>query len=146
MSIEEAIRTYSKTFRVGTRGNTDVLDISDQIFTIAQESKIREGMVHVSVAGSTAGITSIEYESGVVKDLQEAIDRIAPKNMRYYHDVRWGDGNGYAHVRAALIGSFSTFALTGGNLFIGTWQQIVLIDFDNRPRSREILVQVIGSN
>ena len=80
----------------------------------------------------------------MVRDLYEALERLAPRNIRYYHDARWGDGNGYAHVRAALLGSFSTYAVTGGRLFIGTWQQIVLVDFDNRPRTRNVLVQVLG--
>src|SRR4030043_1523985 len=131
MSFGEGMKTYSKTFKINTRGNTDILDISSQVETIVHESGTKEGQVHVSVAGSTAAITSIEYESGVVKDLQDAIERIAPRNMRYYHDARWGDGNGYAHVRAALLGPSLTIPLRGGQLLLGTWQQIVPCVFDN---------------
>jgi len=139
------METYSKIFRVSTKGDTDILDITGNVAEIVRDSGIKEGQAHVSVAGSTASITSIEYESGVIRDLHDAIDRMVPRNIRYYHDARWGDGNGYAHVSAALLGSFATFAVTEGRLFIGTWQQIVLIDFDNHPRNREILVQIIGN-
>ena len=136
---------YSKTFSINTKGNTDILDISQQVASIVSEAGLREGHVHVSVAGSTASITSIEYESGVIKDLEDAIERLTPRTINYYHDARWGDGNGYAHVRAALLGNSATYAVTEGRLFVGTWQQIVLIDFDNRSRNRNILVQLIGN-
>jgi secondary thiamine-phosphate synthase enzyme len=98
----------------------------------------------VFTPGSTAALTTIEYESGVVRDLIEAIERIAPKDMDYRHDERWGDGNGYAHVRSALLGPSLTVPITKGRLALGTWQQIVLIDFDNRPRKRQVIVQASG--
>ena len=98
----------------------------------------------VFVPGSTAGITSIEYESGVIQDLADAIERLAPISIHYNHDARWGDGNGYAHVRAALIGASFTVPFRDNQLLLGTWQQIVLIDFDNKPRSRKIILQLIG--
>jgi len=138
------MKTYKDTFNIKTKGFSDILDITRQVSAIVRNSGIEEGQVHVSVAGSTAAITSIEFESGVVRDLNDAIERMAPRNIKYYHDARWGDGNGFAHVRAAMIGSFATFALTEGKMFIGTWQQIVLIDFDNNPRNRSILVQIMG--
>ena len=98
----------------------------------------------VFVPGSTAGITTIEYESGAVRDFQEAIERIAPKSIHYHHDQRWGDGNGYSHVRAALLGASLTVPFSSSKLLLGTWQQIILVDFDNRPRTRNILLQIIG--
>ena len=98
----------------------------------------------VFVSGSTAGVTTIEYEPGLLKDLPEALNRIAPENGSYHHDAAWGDGNGSAHVRAALIGGSFTVPFTGGELILGTWQQIVIMDFDNRPRSRRIVVQITG--
>jgi secondary thiamine-phosphate synthase enzyme len=105
---------------------------------------MRNGLVTVFVPGSTAGITTIEYEPGVVEDLKKAIERLAPQNIHYDHDARWGDGNGFAHVRASLLGPSLTVPFQEGNLLVGTWQQIVLVDFDNRPRNREIIVQVTG--
>ena len=128
-----------------TTAGTDVLNITSQVAEKAAASRIGEGQVLVFVPGSTAALTTIEYESGVVRDMMEAIERIAPENLHYRHDERWGDGNGYAHVRAALLGPSLTVPLIDGHLMLGTWQQIVLIDFDNRPRKRRILVQVSGS-
>ena len=128
-----------------TTAATDVLNITSQVVEKALASGIGEGQVLVFVPGSTAALTTIEYESGVVRDLMEAIERIAPENIYYRHDERWGDGNGYAHVRAALLGPSLTIPLIDGHQMLGTWQQIVLIDFDNRPRKRRILVQVSGS-
>lgn len=133
-----------KNFHIHTKGETDILDITPYVSKEIQDSKIRSGIVTVFVSGSTAGITSIEYESGVVQDLKDAIDRMAPRNISYRHDARWGDGNGFAHVRAALLGASFTVPFKDKRMLLGTWQQIVLLDFDNRPRSREILVQVIG--
>jgi secondary thiamine-phosphate synthase enzyme len=108
------------------------------------EAKIADGIVTVFVPGSTAGVTTIEFESGALQDLKKAIERLAPEGIHYDHDVRWGDGNGFAHVRAALLGPSLTTPLVQGELLLGTWQQIVLVDFDNRSREREIIVQIIG--
>jgi secondary thiamine-phosphate synthase enzyme len=127
-----------------TSGDTDVIDITSQVLRKVTESGIIEGQVLLFVPGSTASITTIEYESGVVQDLKEAVERLAPEGIFYRHDARWGDGNGYAHVRAALLGPSLTVPLIDGLLVLGTWQQIVLVDFDNRPRDRKILVHISG--
>jgi secondary thiamine-phosphate synthase enzyme len=127
-----------------TTGETDIQDLTQDVVRILMQSGVREGQVLVFTPGSTAGITTIEYESGVVSDLEQAIERIAPRDMHYDHDARWGDGNGYSHVRAALLGPSLTVPVVEGQLHLGTWQQVVLCDFDNRPRERRIIVQVIG--
>jgi secondary thiamine-phosphate synthase enzyme len=127
-----------------TSGNTDVIDITTQILKKVTESGITEGQILLFVPGSTASITTIEYESGVVQDLKEAVEHLAPEEIFYRHDARWGDGNGYAHVRAALLGPSLTVPLMDGHLVLGIWQQIVLVDFDNRPRDRKILVHISG--
>lgn len=127
-----------------TKGNTDILDITPSIREEVKESGVKDGVAVVFVPGSTAGVTTIEYESGVLQDLSEAIERMAPRSIRYHHDARWGDGNGFAHVRAALLGPSLTIPFSDGRLLLGTWQQIVIIDFDNRPRQRTILIQILG--
>lgn len=127
-----------------TSGATDVIDITRQVAGKVAESGVTEGQVLLFIPGSTAALTTIEYESGVVQDLKEAVERLAPRGILYRHDARWGDGNGYAHVRAALLGPSLTVPVAGGQPVLGTWQQIVLVDFDNRPRDRKILVQVSG--
>jgi secondary thiamine-phosphate synthase enzyme len=134
----------SSSLSFSTTAATDVIDITRPVSEKIAESGICEGQALVFVPGSTAALTTIEYESGVVRDLIEAIDRIAPKDMEYRHDARWGDGNGYAHVRSALLGPSLTVPITNGRLVLGTWQQIVLIDFDNRPRKRQVIVQASG--
>lgn len=135
---------YFTTFQKRTTAGTDILDISHEVEAAVAASKIKDGLVTVGVPGSTASITTIEFESGVVNDLRAAIDRIAPVDMHYDHDARWGDGNGYSHVRAALLGPSVSIPLRDGHLVLGTWQQLVLCDFDNRGRSRNVYVQVIG--
>ncbi len=127
-----------------TSADTDVIDISRETADILGESGIREGQVLLFVPGSTAALTTIEYERGVVRDLVEAVERIAPRGIPYRHDARWGDGNGYSHVRAALLGPSITIPVAAGQLILGTWQQIVLMDFDNRRRRRRVVVQVSG--
>jgi secondary thiamine-phosphate synthase enzyme len=127
-----------------TSGDTDIIDITTHVSRKVAESGLTEGQVLIFVPGSTAAVTTIEYESGVVSDLREAIERLAPSGMPYRHDARWGDGNGYAHVRAALMGPSLTIPLIQGRLVLGTWQQIVLVDFDNEPRDRNVLVSISG--
>jgi len=135
---------YQKTIRLSTRGMCDVIDISGEVQRAVAESGIRTGIVNVSGLGSTLGVTTIEYEPGAVADLREALDRIAPVHDRYAHNARWGDHNGFAHLRSALMGASKTFPVTNGRLHTGTWQQVVLCDFDDRPRQREVTVTVIG--
>ena len=134
----------SSSFNLRTQGFCHIVDITPQVAEAVHISSLDSGLVNVSIAGSTAAITTIEYESGVVRDLKEAIERIAPQGIRYHHDVRWGDGNGFAHVRAALIGASLSVPFTNKRLGLGTWQQIVLLDFDNRSRSREVTLQLVG--
>ena len=129
---------------LSTKGFSDVLDINGKVAKIAEDSGIQNGMVNVFCSGSTGSITTIEYESGVVNDLKKALEKIVPSNIPYEHDKRWGDGNGFSHVRAALMKPSLTIPLVKGKLTLGTWQQIVFIDFDNRGRNRDIIVQVMG--
>jgi secondary thiamine-phosphate synthase enzyme len=129
---------------ISTRGHTDIVDITQQVEQVLGESELKNGNLTVFVSGSTAGITSIEYEPGLLKDLPEAFEKMAPTGVAYHHDAAWGDGNGYAHVRAAMLGSSFTVPFDNGKLLLGTWQQIVVIDFDNRPRKRSVVVQMMG--
>jgi secondary thiamine-phosphate synthase enzyme len=138
------MRSESFATSVETRGYADVHDLTRSVRTLLKKTGMRNGLVTVFVPGSTAGITTIEYEPGVVEDLKKAIERLAPQNIHYDHDARWGDGNGFAHVRASLLGPSLSVPFQEGNLLVGTWQQIVLVDFDNRPRNREVIVQVTG--
>jgi secondary thiamine-phosphate synthase enzyme len=129
---------------VRTSSNTDIIDITLQVSEEIQRSAILNGQATLFVPGSTAALTTIEYETGVINDLRKAIERIAPNDLYYEHDERWGDGNGYSHVRAALLGPSLHIPVIDGRLALGTWQQIVLLDFDNRPRKRRILMQIVG--
>jgi secondary thiamine-phosphate synthase enzyme len=129
---------------ISTRGNSEVLDITEKVTSLLSRHEMKEGNVTVFVVGSTASITTTEFEPGLRKDIPEALDRIAPHAHRYHHDDTWHDGNGHSHVRAALMGCSITIPFTNGELMLGTWQQIVLVDHDNRPRQRTIVVQLIG--
>jgi len=135
---------FFTTFHKQTTSGTDILDITGDVEAAIASSKLTDGLVTVGVAGSTASITTIEYESGVVNDLRASIERIAPREMHYDHDARWGDGNGYSHVRSALLGPSVSIPLQRGSLVLGTWQQLVLCDFDNRGRKRDVYVQIMG--
>jgi secondary thiamine-phosphate synthase enzyme len=108
------------------------------------QSGVQDGNIVLFISGSTAALTTIEFESGVLHDLRKAIERLAPKDIPYEHDRKWGDGNGYSHVRAAIMGPSLIIPIRGGTLLLGTWQQIVLLDFDNRPRRRRVTVQIMG--
>lgn len=133
-------------FNVTTTSATDIVDISDRVASCIAKSRIPgDGLVTITIPGSTAAITTIEYEQGVIDDLKAAIERIAPKNIHYSHDSKWGDGNGYAHVRAALLRPSLSIPIKDRKAVLGTWQQIILCDFDNRPRQRNIIVQIIGT-
>ena len=134
----------SVSFQVKTSGRTDILDITNKVQNEVFASGIPDGTVTIFIPGSTAGVTTIEYESGVVNDLIKTIEKLAPAGIHYEHDSRWGDGNGYSHVRAALLGASLSVPFNKSDLKLGTWQQIVVLDFDNRPRSRNILIQIVG--
>lgn len=127
---------------VESTGKTDIIDITPHVSKAVQEASVQNGAVALFVPGSTAALTTIEFESGVINDLKKAVDRMAPEDIYYEHNERWGDGNGYAHVRAAMIGPSLYIPIVEGRMTLGTWQQIVLLDFDNRPRSRHIVVQI----
>ncbi len=129
---------------VQSTGRTDIIDLTEQVSGVLRDSSVQNGAVTLFTPGSTAALTTIEFESGVVNDLKKAIDRIAPENMYYEHNERWRDGNGYSHVRAALIGPSLYIPVEEGKMTLGTWQQIVLLDFDNRPRERRIVIQISG--
>ena len=135
---------FQKIVHVSTKGRCDVLDITPSIAQIVVESGVESGIVNVSGVGSTLGVTTLEFEPGCVADLQRALDKIAPTNSDYAHSARWGDDNGYSHLRSALLGAAKSFPVAGGRVAIGTWQQIVLCDFDNRPRERQVIVTVVG--
>jgi secondary thiamine-phosphate synthase enzyme len=138
------MKISTQTISLSTRGNTDILDISEKVQEIVSRQGLSVGNVTLFVVGSTGGLTTVEYEPGLLKDLPEAFERVAPSGRRYHHDDTWGDGNGHAHVRASLLGPSLVVPFSGGKLLLGTWQQIVFIDFDVRPRKREIVVQIIG--
>ncbi len=130
--------------RVNTTGKTDIIDLTPKVMETVAGSASLNGVVTLFIPGSTAALTTIEYETGVINDLKDAIERMAPEDLYYEHNERWGDGNGYAHVRAALIGPSLHIPVVEGKLTLGTWQQIVLLDFDNRPRKRQIILQMSG--
>ena len=134
--------TENKIIKIDTKGFNDIINITD--YALDFVSEFEQGLLNVFVQGSTLGITTIEYEEGVVQDLKDAINRIAPDDIEYLHNIKWGDGNGFSHVRSALIGPSITIPIHRGNLRLGTWQQIVVIDFDNRPRKREIYLTFNG--
>lgn len=130
--------------QLNTRGNADIVDITRGVADTIQESGLENGIVTVFCPSSTSGLTTIEYESGCVKDLRRLFDEIIPQNRDYAHNARWGDGNGHSHVRAALLGPSITIPFVNRRLTLGTWQQIVFVDFDNRSRQRQLIAQVIG--
>ena len=127
-----------------TKGHTDILDITDEVVRAVGASGLKEGVVTVFTPSSTSSLTTLEYEPGAVADLKRALDEIAPPNREYQHNLKWGDGNGLAHLRAALIGPSLTVPVTNGHLALGTWQQIIFLDFDTRPRRRTLVVQCVG--
>ncbi len=134
----------TKTFEVEGKGFSDIIDITGQVAGAVSESGLESGICLAFVGGSTAGITTIEYESGAVADLKRALEEIAGADREYKHNLRWHDGNGFSHVRAALTGAGFAVPFSGGRLMLGTWQQIVLMDHDNRARRREVIVQIVG--
>jgi len=135
---------FSEMISLKTKGFSDFIDMTPHVLEVLKRSGIEDGLVTVFCPGSTGSVTTIEYEPGVLRDLQKAIEKIVPSDFPYEHDKRWGDGNGFSHVRAALMKPGLSIPLIKGRLTLGTWQQIVFIDFDNRRRERNIFVHVMG--
>ena len=127
-----------------TQGFCDIIDITAKVQERIRQEKVHNGLATLFVSGSTAALTTIEYEPGLVKDLKEILEKLIPSDKKYHHDDRWGDDNGFSHLRASLFGPSVQIPIESGQLLLGTWQQIVLLDFDNRPRTREILLQIMG--
>lgn len=138
------MQVKSSSIQVTTRGHNEVLDITDEVRAKLAESKVRDGIVTIFVVGSTAGVTTIEFEPGLVHDIAVAFERIAPASGEYKHHEKWGDDNGNSHIRASLLGPSLTVPFNDGKLALGTWQQIVLLDFDTRGRRRELVLQFMG--
>lgn len=134
----------NRSISLKTKGNCDIIDITPEVQRQLEESGLSDGIVTIFVAGSTAGISTIEFESGLLADFKAMWERNIPKDIPYQHDRAWGEGNGYSHVRASLLGASLVIPFSSRRLALGTWQQIVLVDFDNRPRSRQVLVQIMG--
>jgi secondary thiamine-phosphate synthase enzyme len=132
------------SFNINTRGSTDIIDITEKVQFQINSSGFKEGNVLVFVGGSTAGLTTIEYEPGLLKDYPDFFEKIVPSGTSYQHDHTWHDGNGHSHIRAALQGASFTVPFKEGRLLLGTWQQIILVDFDNRSRNRKVIVQITG--
>lgn len=130
--------------QLNTRGNADVHDITAQIAQVVIASNLKNGTVTIFCPSSTSAVTTIEYESGCISDLQRLFEEIVPQNREYAHNARWGDGNGHSHIRAALLGPSLTIPFVEGRLTLGTWQQIIYVDFDTRSRHRELVIQIIG--
>jgi secondary thiamine-phosphate synthase enzyme len=135
---------YNGTVELQTKGHTDIHDITPQVAQIVDQAQIESGLVNVFAASATSALTTIEFESGALDDLRRALDEIAPADREYKHNLRWQDGNGHSHLRAALIGPSLSIPVLGSRLKLGTWQQIVYIDFDVRPRQRSLTVTIIG--
>lgn len=134
----------SMTIQFNTKGNTDIIDISGQVTACIQESGIKDGIATIFCPSSTSAVTTIEYEPGCLSDLKRAFDELVNPNREYGHDAAWGDGNGHSHLRAALLKASLTVPFISGKMTLGTWQQIIYIDFDNRPRRRDLVVQLMG--
>jgi secondary thiamine-phosphate synthase enzyme len=135
---------FMKTLSFSTQGDGDMIDVTTRVHDVLSASRINDGIATIFVPGSTASVTTIEYEPGLMKDFPRTMDKLAPKGEHYDHDARWGDGNGNSHVKASMIGPSLIVPFEKGRLLLGTWQQIVFIDFDNRPRERQMIVQVMG--
>jgi len=132
------------TITLKTSARDEIVDITSNVQDIVSKAKVREGLVCVFVVGSTAAVTTVEHEPGLVADMQGAMERLYPKGTDYEHHRRWGDGNGHSHIRASFVGPSLTVPILDGQVVLGTWQQIVFMEFDNKPRSREVIVQVVG--
>jgi secondary thiamine-phosphate synthase enzyme len=138
------MKVVSDTIKLQTEGEGDMIDMTSQLSNIVKESKIKNGTVTIFVSGSTAAVTTIEYESGLIHDFPEMLSRIVPKDLEYEHDNTWHDGNGHSHVRSSLIGPSITIPIIHGKLTLGTWQQVVLLEMDTRSRNRTVILQIMG--
>jgi secondary thiamine-phosphate synthase enzyme len=134
----------TKQLSIRTRGEGDILDVTDSVAEAVAETKLKNGIVTVFVPGSTGALTTIEYEPGLLKDFPDMLERIASKNLVYEHEKRWHDGNGHSHVRASLIGPSLTIPFSNGRLTLGTWQQIIFMELDVRSRARNLILQIMG--
>jgi secondary thiamine-phosphate synthase enzyme len=144
MAGGQDMNVITKDITLQSKGNCDIIDVTSRVAKIVEESEVKSGTVTLFIVGSTAGITTIEYEPNLVSDFKNMWDRVIPENIPYYHNKTWGDGNGHSHVRASTLGASLTIPFVNKQLTLGTWQQIVLVDFDNRSRSRNITVQILG--
>ena len=137
------MKVKTEYLKLSTEGHTDIFDITERIEKVLKNGKFSNGIVNVSVIGSTGAITTCEFEPGLVQDIKEIFDRLIPAG-NYHHDQAWGDGNGHSHLRSSLVGPSLTIPFANNKLILGTWQQVIFIDFDNRPRQREIVLQFLG--
>jgi len=138
------MKIISDSVTISAEGFNDMKDLTPMVSQKLAASRLKDGLVNIFIPGSTAGLTTIEFEPGLVEDFSRLMEKIAPDNIPYNHDKRWGDGNGFSHVRASLIGPSLTVPFSGGRLNLGPWQQVVFVDFDNGPRTRTILFQFLG--
>lgn len=138
------MKILNEKIKINTKGSPDLINITGELTKLLEASKIKKGSMTVFVVGSTAAITSFEYEPGLIKDMKDLYEKLIPSGKHYNHDETWGDANGYSHLRAALQGASMVVPFDEGRLLLGTWQQIVLAEFDNRPRNRQVIVQIIG--
>lgn len=132
-------------FSIKTKGHYDFIDITDKVISFVEKSNIKDGIVVIFIPGSTVGLTLLEHEEGLIQDLKEVFEKIAPENKDYFHHKKWGDRNGAAHIKSALIKPSLSIPIEDNKLCLGTWQNIIVIDFDERPREREIIIKIINS-
>jgi secondary thiamine-phosphate synthase enzyme len=140
------VTVHTSTIELSTQGDAQIIDVTARVMDIVTDSGLSSGIGCVFVPGATGAVTTIEYEPGCIADLQRLLDRLAPPGRDYAHEQRWHDGNGHSHLRAALLGPSLSFPFNERELMLGTWQQIVVIDFDNRPRTRRVIVQLVGES
>lgn len=141
---EDEVKVHGRTIKVSTKGFSDIVNIGSEVQSAVSDYGVEDGLVTVTVVGSTASITTIEYEPALVEDMRELLEKLVSRNIRSRHSETWGDDNGFSHMRASLMGPGITLPVVEGRILTGTWQQIVLVDHDNRPRSREVRIQVLG--
>ena len=138
------MKIVTEKYSINTKGNCDIINITEEVRKLISKSKLSTGNATIFVVGSTASISTIEYEPGLQKDMPQMLEKLIPSGQKYYHNDTWGDHNGHAHLRSTLFGCSQTIPFLKGELLLGTWQQIILLDFDDRPRTRKVIVQLIG--